>query len=121
MTTTTKGDRIVERGADLLRSLSEKARHKGGLALRVAPLLAEDSAFLRKLKPSLIAARVRGEAPTDGAAPTEVVPRPTPQPGPRRNTQRKGPNPFLVAGVALAAGVFVAKLIDWRGHAHPRD
>jgi hypothetical protein len=33
----------------------------------------------------------------------------------------EGPNPFLVIGVAFAAGIFVAKLIDWRGHAHPRD
>lgn len=121
MTTTTKADRIVDRGADLLRSLSEKARHKGGVAMRVAPLLAEDSAFLRKLKPSLIAARIRRNAPTDGAAPTQVVPRATPQSGSRRNTERKAPNPFVVAGVALATGIFIAKLIDWRGHAHPRN
>jgi hypothetical protein len=26
-----------------------------------------------------------------------------------------------VIGVAFAAGVVLAKLIDWRGHAHPRD
>jgi hypothetical protein len=26
-----------------------------------------------------------------------------------------------VMGVALAAGIFLAKWIDWRGHAHPRD
>lgn len=32
-----------------------------------------------------------------------------------------GPNPWLVVGVALAAGILVAKWIDWRGHAHPRD
>jgi hypothetical protein len=32
-----------------------------------------------------------------------------------------GPNPWLVAGVALAAGIALAKLVDWRGHAHPRD
>ena len=31
-----------------------------------------------------------------------------------------GPNPFLVAGAAFAVGSVLAKLIDWRGHAHPR-
>ncbi|HEY2371761.1 MAG TPA: hypothetical protein VGH82_04360 [Gaiellaceae bacterium] len=29
-------------------------------------------------------------------------------------------SPFLVVGVALVAGVALARWIDWRGHAHPR-
>ena len=33
---------------------------------------------------------------------------------------RLSPSPFLVIGVALVAGVALAKWIDWRGHAHPR-
>ena len=37
-----------------------------------------------------------------------------------QKTSRRGPNPFLVAGAAFAAGTVLAKLIDWRGHAHPR-
>ena len=43
--------------------------------------------------------------------------------GPQLSTQKaskRGPNPFLVAGAAFAAGTVLAKLIDWRGHAHPR-
>jgi hypothetical protein len=40
--------------------------------------------------------------------------------GPRRS-KGGGPNPFLIAGVALAAGIALAKIVDWRGHAHPRD
>jgi hypothetical protein len=32
----------------------------------------------------------------------------------------RGVNPFLVVAGAAAAGVLLAKLIDWRGHAHPR-
>jgi hypothetical protein len=32
----------------------------------------------------------------------------------------RGPNPFLVAGAAFAVGSVLAKVIDWRGHAHPR-
>ena len=30
-------------------------------------------------------------------------------------------NPFLVIGIALATGILLAKIVDWRGHAHPRD
>jgi hypothetical protein len=37
-----------------------------------------------------------------------------------RPSRKKGLNPFLVAGVAFAVGTALAKLIDWRGHAHPR-
>jgi hypothetical protein len=78
--------------------------------------LAEDRLFLRKLKPSLIVARARGRPPGPVApAASPLPPRtpPTPKPG-------GGPNPLLVIGVAFAAGVVLAKVIDWRGHAHPR-
>jgi hypothetical protein len=29
-------------------------------------------------------------------------------------------NPFVVVAAAAAAGVLLAKVLDWRGHAHPR-
>jgi hypothetical protein len=49
----------------------------------------------------------------------------SPQLGARPKTKKKpgggGPNPWLIAGAALAAGIFLAKWIDWRGDAHPRD
>lgn len=111
-------DQIFDRGADLLGELAQKARAQGGFASRLAPKLAEDSAFLRKLKPSLVAARIRGEATSNGNPPPEVVPPPAPKPKPRPSA---GAGPLLVAGAAFVAGVFAAKLIDWRGHAHPRD
>lgn len=38
-----------------------------------------------------------------------------------RPTIKDGPNPFAVVAGALAAGIALAKWIDWRGHAHPRD
>jgi hypothetical protein len=39
----------------------------------------------------------------------------------RPKKKRRGPNPFVVVGAALALGVFLAKVLDWRSHAHPRD
>ena len=118
----TKADLLVERGADGLESLSRKAAAKGGFAAKFADELAEDAAFLRKLKPSLIKARAQGRAPKN-AKPGKTRPAPTgPQLGERAKTKKSGgPNPWLVLGVALAAGIGIAKALDWRGHAHPRD
>jgi hypothetical protein len=42
-----------------------------------------------------------------------------PQLGPRTRTQG-GSNPFAVAGAAFALGALLAKIVDWRGHAHPK-
>src|SRR5438876_2396686 len=113
------GDQVVERGAHFLEELSQRARIQGGLAAKFASDLAEDAVFLRKLKPSLVAARLRGEAPTNGRVQSHVVPPPEPSPAPLK--KKGGLNPFVVAGAALAAGILAAKLVDWRGHAHPRD
>jgi hypothetical protein len=119
----TKGDQIVESTAERVRSWAEKAAATDGVASKLAEPLADDAAFLRKLKPSLIAARARGEAPTDQKPGSDTVAPSGPQLGERPKPKRKstGPNPFLVAAAALAAGIVLAKLIDWRSHAHPRD
>ncbi len=126
-----KADLLVERGAERLEELSRKAAAKGGFAAKLADELAEDAAFLRKLKPSLIRDRAKGRAgrapitrasdrePEAPSAPQITAPRPKPKA--KRRPRGRGPNPFLVAGVALAAGIAIAKVIDWRGHAHPRD
>jgi hypothetical protein len=123
-----KGDQLIERGATRLEELAREAAAKGGFQAKFADELMEDAEFLRKLKPSLIAARARGQAPTNqppGARPqapsapqikTERMPKKT-----KSGRPGGGPNPWLVAGVALAAGIAIAKLVDWRGHAHPRD
>ena len=37
-----------------------------------------------------------------------------------RRTRKGGPNPFAVAATAFVLGALVAKIIDWRGHAHPK-
>ena len=123
-----KADLLVERGADRLEGLSRKAAAKGGFAAKFADELADDAAFLRRLKPSLIKARAKGRVPVIRATDREPQAPSAPQiTAPRRKPKAKkrrrsgGPNPFLVAGVALAAGIAIAKVIDWRGHAHPRD
>ncbi|HZG35412.1 MAG TPA: hypothetical protein VEY87_06150 [Gaiellaceae bacterium] len=117
----TKGDGVVDGAAAKLEQLSRKAAAKGGLTGKLAEELADDAAFVRKLKPSLIAARARGESPTDlppGTAPRAPS---VPQLGPRpRHGEGEERNPLVVVGAAFATGIALAKLIDWRGHAHPR-
>ncbi|HVM69767.1 MAG TPA: hypothetical protein VM204_08035, partial [Gaiellaceae bacterium] len=112
-----KGDALVESGADKLEELSRKAAAKGGVAGKLADELAEDATFLRKLKPSLIVARAKGEAPKN--APPGSAPRAPsgPQLGARPTDDGGGRSPFVVIGAAFATGIALAKLIDWRGHA----
>jgi hypothetical protein len=114
-------DSLVEKGAAGLQSLSRKAAESGGIASKLAPELAEDAAFLRKLKPSLVKARARGEAPTTQKPGEDVVAPSGPQLGARPKPKGSGPSPWLVLGAAFALGVVLAKAIDWRGHAHPRN
>jgi hypothetical protein len=122
---TTRADEIVDRGADRLQVLSDRAAASDGVKAKLAHELADDAAFLRKLKPSLMKARAKGEAPTN-EKPGEVRAAPGgPQLGKRPKPKKNkggagGPNPFVVAGAALAVGIFLAKWIDWRGHAHPK-
>jgi len=124
-----KADLLVERGASFLEELSHKAAAEGGLAAKLAEPLADDAAFLRKMKPTLVLARLRGEASQNGnvaSAPTMETSFPQPAPQPKKEKPKKpkksggGPNPIVVAAGAFVAGVFLAKFIDWRGHAHPR-
>ncbi len=116
-----KVDQLIDRGAARLQELAQGAAAKGGAQAKLAELLAEDAAFLRKLKPSLMAKRARGEAPRNQQPDTVVVAPAGPQLGSRPRKGGGGPSPFLIVGVALAAGVLLAKVIDWRGHAHPRS
>jgi hypothetical protein len=123
-----KGDLLVERGARRLEELSRKAAEKGGFAGKISGELAEEAVFLRKLKPSLIKARAKGTAPVNQAPePEPKPPRPPKAAQPRRRRKarrprrRGGPNPFVVLGIAVVAGIALAKVVDWRGHAHPRD
>lgn len=138
-----KGDTLVERGAAALETWARDLAVDGGFRRQVAEELVEDAAFLRKLKPSLIAARARGETPhaeppawaqppagapehpsteadtviayAEGTAGGAPEARPRAQKG-----DGGGPNPFVVIAGAFVAGILLAKVVDWRGHAHPR-
>jgi hypothetical protein len=116
-------DDKVDRGADKLEELSRKAASAGGLKAKLAKPLAEDAEFLRKLKPSLIAARAKGNAPTDQEP--AVVARPPTPPKPAKATEKRksggGPSPFVVIGVLFAVGVVLAHVVEWLGQRYPRD
>jgi hypothetical protein len=105
----TAGDALVDRGADRLEELSDKAEAAGGVKAKLVDELRADSAFLRKLKPGLMLERIRGDRGIEPSPPK------TPK------AKGSGPSPFLVAAAAFAIGILAARIIDWRGDAHPRD
>ena len=117
-----KVDQTIDRAADWLQRQADLSAGQPGVKAKLAQELADDAEFLRRLKPSLIAARARGEAPTNRQPGHGTVSPTAPQLGKRPKPPGKegGPNPWLVVGAALVTGVFIAKWIDWRGHAHPR-
>lgn len=116
-----RADQLVDEAADRLQRFANEAAAEGGFKAKLAEPLADDAAFVRQLKPSLIKARFRREAPI-GLPPRQGTVAPSgPPSGQRRSPDGGGPNPFVVIGVAFVAGIVLAKVIDWRGHAHPRD
>src|ERR671931_2951398 len=93
----TRVDETIDRAAGKLQELADKAAGQNGLKGKLAEPLAEDAAFLRRLKPSLVAARVRGEAPT-GEPPASGTVTPIPsEPKPKPEKRNGGPNPWLLA------------------------
>jgi outer membrane biosynthesis protein TonB len=142
----TKGDQLVERGATRLQELADRAAARGdGIGEWLSEELRNDAAFLRKLKPSLVKARAtrngatneasanpEPEAPPPGPPPqtpvaesqpteTQTAPPPKPKPKKKPKKRRGGPPPVVIVGAAFVVGIVLAKIIDWRGHAHPRD
>ncbi len=66
------------------------------------------------------------ETPVAEPEPTETRAAPPPKARPTskkkpKERRRGGPPPVVIVGAALVAGIVLAKVIDWRGHAHPRD
>ena len=119
----TTADQKVERAANKLQQLANQLAGEGGVKAKLAEPLAEDADLIRKMKPSLIKARAKGEAPTNQQPGRPPLSPTSPRLGKRPKPKRAGggPGPWIVVGVALAAGIALAKWIDWRGHAHPRD
>jgi hypothetical protein len=129
----TNADDKVDSLADKLQAFADRSASDSGVKGKLAKPLADDAAFIRSLKPSLIKARAKGEAPTDAkprrgtVSPSDSPPEAPPEAEPKRKLKRPQgggggvPNPWLIAAVCLAAGIALAKWIDWRGHAHPRD
>jgi hypothetical protein len=114
-------DQKVERAASKLQQLANQFAGEGGFKSKLAQPLAEDADLIRKMKPSLIKARAKGQAPTNQKPGQATAAPSSPQLGSRPKAKKSGgPNPWIVVGAALAAGIVLAKWIDWRGHAHPR-
>jgi hypothetical protein len=112
----TKADQALDSTADKVAGFVRDARAAGGLKGKLGDALADDPDFIRKLKPSLIKARVKGRAPVELAPQAPSGPQ-VERPKAKR---RGGPRPGRGVGAAVAAGYLLAKTIDWRGHAHPR-
>jgi hypothetical protein len=119
----TKGDQLVERAANRLGSFARESAGETGLKGKLAEPLADDAELLRGMRPSRIAARLRGR-PDDAALPSsakEKPPAPLPSEHPRKKkSPRRGPPAIVLAVGAFALGLVIAKVVDWRGHAHPR-
>ena len=114
-------DQTVEHAADKLQRLAKQLAGEGGLKAKLAQPLAEDADLIRKMKPSLIKARAKGDAPMNQKPGRPTVAPSGPQLGKRRKAKKKtgGLGPWIVVGVALAGGIMLAKWIDLRGHARP--
>lgn len=118
-------DQKVDQAADKVQEFANRMAGEEGFKAKLADPLAEDADLIRRMKPSRIKARVKGEAPTDQKPAETAIAPSAPQlgmrPAPEKKGDRKGPNPWLIVGVAFAAGIVLARFIEWRGHGYPRD
>jgi hypothetical protein len=117
---TTTADQKMDRAAAKLQELANRMADEGGVKAKLAEPLAQDADLIRKMKPSLIKARARSGAPKGATPPTRITPSKPKVEASRKKRSGGGPGPWLVVGVALAAGIVLAKWIDWRGSDGPR-
>src|SRR5512141_2162123 len=118
---TTTADQKMDRAAAKLQEFANRMADEGGVKAKLAEPLAQDADLIRKMKPSLIKARARSGAPRGATPPTRITPpKPKIEASPKKRSGG-GPSPWLVVGVALAAGIVLAKWIDWRGSDRSRD
>ena len=104
----TKADQAVDAAADKVALFVRDARTAGGIKAKLGDALADDPAFIRKLKPSLIKARAHGRSGAPQAPSGPQLERPKPKKAQRRG----GPSPWLVLGTAFAVGYALAKDVD---------
>src|SRR5262249_57768120 len=118
---------LVGRGAGAMEGFARDLAVDGGFRRQVAEELIDDAAFLRKLKPTKIAARARGDMPVTGvpAEPAVAVaaereemtlPRPAPAPEAPKQAGKKGGNPLADVDDAVVAGTALPTRTAWRGH-----
>ena len=69
-----KVDQTIDRAADWLQRQADLSAGQPGVKAKLAQVYADDADFLRKLKPSLIAARARGRQPHDEPASRPAAP-----------------------------------------------
>jgi hypothetical protein len=108
-----RADQAVDGAADKLDSAVRSGQESGGLKAKAAEQFTDDPAFLRKMKPSAVKARIKGEPEPLPAGPSG------PQVSRPPKAKGNGSSPWVVVAAAFAVGYTLAKVIDWRGHAHP--
>jgi hypothetical protein len=138
-------DRAAARGDGIGEWLSEELRNDAAFLRKLKPSLVKARAQANSSGSPEQAAAPSPPPPAEAPSPppaaeappvelhaaeTEVAPPPPPaaaHPAPRPMSKKKpsakrgGPPPVLIVGAAFVAGILLAKFVDWRGHAHPRD
>lgn len=112
---TERGDRMAEGAAERLESAAESARSSDLVPDAAAAELRDAASFLRQLRPSAVRARLAGDTAGGTARPAPT--------GPQVRTGDEdtgGRSPLIVVAAAFTVGILLAKIVDWRGHAHPR-
>jgi len=136
-------DRAAARGDGIGEWLSEELRNDAAFLRKLKPSLVKARAQANSSGSPEQAAAPSPPPPAEAPSPppaaeappvelhaaeTEVAPppppaaaRPAPRPKKKPSAKRGGPPPVVIVGAAFVAGILLAKFVDWRGHAHPRD
>jgi outer membrane biosynthesis protein TonB len=135
-------DRAAARGDGIGEWLSEELRNDAAFLRKLKPSLVKARAQANSQgstepeppappPPPLPAAEAPPaaappvEAPAAETQPMAARPKPKAKPRPKAKAKPKGkrggPPPVVIVGAALVAGILIAKFVDWRGHAHPKD
>ena len=135
-------DRAAARGAGIGEWLSEELRNDAAFLRKLKPSLVKARAKNNGAATNAAPTSPEPQAPPPARAvetsaaetavaesepgETRAAPPPRSKPASNRKSKAKrkrrgGPPPVVIVGAALVAGIVLAKVIDWRGNAHPRD